>query len=197
MPLIVASLRDAHPHMTLTLYEASLTEQLAALRSGRTHVALIHTNPDLPIAVGGLHWTTIATGPRMIVMRPDNPLASDTEVVLSDAADQPFVLPAGDPHAGYRAGTEGACRRYGFEPRPAVLANDTGVMLEMVAAGVGLSFAPWFLLSSLPSGLVARPLVNEECELVALTLSQAPVATSAVIAAARDAARLLVLDATH
>ena len=197
MPLIVASLRDTHSDMTLTLYAASLIEQLAALRSGRTHIALIHTNPDLPLSVGDLRLITIATGPRMIVMRPDNPLASDTEVVLSDAADQPFILPAGDQHAGYRAGTEGACRRYGFEPRPAARANDTSVMLEMVAAGLGLSFAPWISLGSLPSGLVARPLVDEQCELVALTLPQAPVTASAVIAAARDAARLLALDATH
>jgi DNA-binding transcriptional LysR family regulator len=173
MPLIVASLRDTHSHMTLTLHQASLIEQLAALRSGRTHIALIHTNPDLPLAVGGLHATTIATGPRMIVMRPDNPLASGSDVVLSDAADQPFILPSGDRHAGYRASTEGACRRYGFEPRPAALANDTGVMLDMAAAGVGLSFAPWISIGSLPSGLVARPLVDEQSELVALTLPQA------------------------
>src|SRR5262249_60007329 len=137
-------------------------------------VARIQTNPHLPLAVGGLQSTTIATGARMIVMRPDNPLASDTEVVLSDAADQPFVLPSGDRNAGYRAGSEGACRRYGFEPRPAASANDTGVMLDMAAAGVGLSFAPWFSLASLPSGLVARPLVDEFCELVALTLPEAP-----------------------
>jgi hypothetical protein len=89
MPLIVASLRDTHSHMTLTLYAASLIEQLAALRSGRTNIALIHTNPDLPLAVGDLRSITIATGPRMIVMRPDNPLASNTEIVLSDAADHP------------------------------------------------------------------------------------------------------------
>jgi DNA-binding transcriptional LysR family regulator len=197
MPLIVASLRDTHSHMTLALHEASLNEQLAALRSGRTHVALIHTNPDLPMAVGGLRSVTIATGPRMLVMTPDNQLASDTEVVLSDAADQPFVLPSGDRHAGYRASTEGACRRYGFEPRPAALANDTGVMLELVAAGVGVSFAPWISVGSLPSGLVARPLVDEQCELVALTLPLAPVTTSAVIAAARDAARVLAVDATQ
>jgi DNA-binding transcriptional LysR family regulator len=198
MPRIVASLRDTHAHMTLKLHEASLIEQLAALRSGRTHVALIHTNPDLPIAVGGLRSVTIATGPRMIVMSPDNPLASDAEVVLSDAADQPFVLPSGEPHVGYRASTEGACRRYGFEPRPAAEANDTGVMLDMVAAGVGVSFAPWISLASLPPGLVARPLVDEQCELVALTLPQAPVTASAVIAAARDAAaQLLAADATE
>ena len=161
MPLIVASLRDANSQMTLTLHEASLIELLAAVRSGRIHVALIHTNPDLPLAAGGLRSVTIATGPRMIVMRPDNPLASDTEVVLSDAADQPFVLPSGGRYAGYRAGTEGACRRYGFEPRPAAQANDTGVMLDMVAAGAGLSLAPWISRGSLPPGLVALLIFDE------------------------------------
>ena len=197
MPLIVASLRDTHSHMTLTLHEASLIEQLAAVRSGRTHVALIHTNPDLALAVGDLRSVTIAAGPRMIVMKPDNRLASDGEVVLSDAADQPFVLPSGDRRAGYRASTEGACRRYGFEPRATAEANDTGVMLDMVAAGVGLSFATWISAGSLPPGLVARPLAGERSEVVALTLPQAPLTTDAVIAAARDAARLLTLDATR
>src|SRR6201989_2579070 len=61
MPLILASLRETHTHLTLTLYEANLVEQLAALRSGRTHVALIHTNQALPMAVGGLRSVTIAT----------------------------------------------------------------------------------------------------------------------------------------
>src|SRR5262249_2254990 len=75
MPVIVASLRDTHAGMMLTLHEASLIELLAALRSGRIHIALIHTNPDLPLAMGGLDSATIATGPRMLVMRPDNPLA--------------------------------------------------------------------------------------------------------------------------
>ena len=197
MPLILASLRESHPHMTLTLHEASLTEQLAALRFGRIHVALIHTNRDLPLALGGLRSVTIATGPRMIVMTPDNPLASETEVVLSDAADQPFVLPPGDRQAGYRASTEGICRRYGFEPRPAALANDLAVILDLVAAGVGVSFTPWISVGSLPPGVVARPLVDERSELVALTWPEAPVTTSAVIAAARDAARLLAVDATR
>lgn len=197
MPLILASLRESHPHLTLTLHEASLTEQVAALRFGRTQVALIHTNPDLPLALGGLRSITIATGPRMIVMTADNPLASDTEVVLSDAADQPFVLPPGDRHAGYRASTEGICRRYGFEPRAAALANDLAIILDMVAAGVGLSFAPWISVGSLPPGVVARPLVGERSELVALTWTEVPVTTRAVIAAARDAARLLALDASH
>src|SRR5215475_262755 len=41
MPRIVASLRESHPHLTLTLHQASLGDQLASLRSGRTHVALI------------------------------------------------------------------------------------------------------------------------------------------------------------
>jgi LysR family transcriptional regulator, benzoate and cis,cis-muconate-responsive activator of ben and cat genes len=191
MPLVVASLRDTHPVMTLRLHQADLLELLAAVRSGRTHVSLIHTNPDLSLAMGGLHSATIAAGPRMLVMRADNPLASDTEVVLSDAADQSFILPSDDRHAGYRAATEGACRRYGFVPRPAALANDVGVAFDMVAAGAGVLFAPWISVGSMPFELVARPLADERCELVALTLPQAPVTVSAVIAAAREAARLL------
>jgi len=51
----------------------------------------------------------------------------------------------------------------------------------------------------LPFAIVSQHLRNEpqQCELVALTLPPAPVTTSAVIAAAHDAARLLALDAIH
>jgi DNA-binding transcriptional LysR family regulator len=40
VPLIVGTLRATHPHLLLTLHEASLAEQLTALRSGRVQIGL-------------------------------------------------------------------------------------------------------------------------------------------------------------
>ena len=196
VPLIVATMRATDPHLILTLHEASLTEQLAALRAGRIQIGLVHTNPDLPLAITDLRTTTIATGPRMIVMPAGHPLAANGPVALSDAASQPFVLPSGDGQAGYRAGVEGACRRYGFAPFPAAQANDTGVILDLVAAGVGVALVPWITTAVVPRDVVARPLIGERCELVALTTAHAPGLTSTLIAAARTAVeRLTTADA--
>lgn len=191
VPLIVGRLRATHPRLLLTLYEASLTEQLAALRAGRVQIGLVHTNPDLLLTIPDLRAVTIATGPRMIVMPADHPLASNAAVVLSDAASQPFVLPSGDEQPGYRAGVIGACQRYGFTALPAAEANDTGVILDLVAAGVGVALVPWIATSVLPRNVVARPLAGERCELVALTTPDAPPTTGTLVTAAREAVEQL------
>jgi len=192
VPLIVAAMRATHPHLMLTLHEASLTDQLAALRSGRSQFGLVHTNPDLPLTIPDLRAVTIATGPRMIVMPAKHPLARKSAVVLCDAASHPFILPSGDQESGYRAGVEGACQRYGFMPLPAAHANDTGVILDLVAAGVGVALMPWIATADLRRDVVARPLVDEKCELVVLTTPQAWRMTDALITAARQAVEQLI-----
>ncbi|NMO55161.1 hypothetical protein HH310_28745 [Actinoplanes sp. TBRC 11911] len=191
VPLIVGTLRATHPRLLLTLHEASLPEQLAALRAGRVQIGLVHTNTDLPLLIPDLRAVTIATGPRMIMVPAGHPLAVKDAVVLSDAATQPFVLPSGDGQTGYRAGIERTCRRYGFTPLPAAQANDTGVIVELVAAGMGVALLPWFAATDLPRDVVARPLADERCELVALTTPHAPRTASALIAAAREAVEKL------
>ncbi|NMO57555.1 LysR family transcriptional regulator [Actinoplanes sp. TBRC 11911] len=196
VPLIVGTLRATHPRLLLTLHVASLPEQLAALRAGRAQIGLIHTNPDLAVRIPDLQAVTIATGPRMIMLPVGHPLARKHAVVLSDAAAEPFVLPSGDGQTGYRAGIEHACQRYGFTPLAAAQANDTGVILDLVAAGMGVALAPWIATTDLPREVVARPLVDERCELVALTTLPAPATTSALIAAARDAVGKLTTAVT-
>ena len=186
VPLIVATMRAAHPHLVLTLHEASLTEQLAGLRAGRIQIGLVHTNPDLPLSIPDLRAVTIATGPRVLVMPAGHPLAAHRSIVLSDAASQPFVLPSG-AEGGYRAGVEATCRRYGFAPIPAAQANDTGVMRNLVAAGVGVALMPWIAAVDLPRDVVTRPLVDEQCELVVLTTPHPPDTTGTLVTAAREA----------
>lgn len=191
VPLIVATMRATHPHLVLTLREASLPEQLDALRAGRAQIGLVHTNPDLSLAVGDLRLVTIAVGPRMLVLPVGHPLAGKGPIGLADAAAQPFILPSGDLESGYRAGVVGACRRYGFTPVSAAQANDTGVILDLVAAGVGVALMPWIATAVLPRDVIARPLVDERCELVALTTAHAPDTTTTLITAARAAVEQL------
>ena len=186
VPLIVATMRATHPDLVLSLHEASLTEQLAGLRAGRIQIGLVHTNPDLALNIPDLRSLTIATGPRVLVMPAGHPLAAHRSIVLSDAASQPFVLPSGG-EGGYRAGVEATCRRYGFAPIPAAQANDTGVIRNLVAAGVGVALLPWIAAVDLPNDVVTRPLVNEQCELVVLTTAHAPDTTGTLVAAAREA----------
>ncbi|MEV5962555.1 LysR substrate-binding domain-containing protein [Kribbella sp. NPDC051952] len=191
IPLIVAAMRAKHPQLTLTLHEAGLSNQLAALRQSRIQIGLVHTNPDLPLTVPDLRTITIATGPRTIVLPTQHPLASKDAVVLSDAASEPFVLPSGDARSGARSGVVGACQRYGFTPLAAAQANDTGVMLNLVAAGAGVALMPWIVTAVLPPGVIARPLVDEQCELVALTAPDSPRLLSTLVTAAREAVRRL------
>jgi DNA-binding transcriptional LysR family regulator len=187
VPRVVAAIRAGHPQLRLSLHAAGLAEQLAALRAGRAHAALIHASPDLPLEVRDLEAETIATGPRMIAVPGDHPLARRDRVLLSDAASEPFVIPSGDAKSGYSAALYGACARYGFSPHVAVQANDTGVLLDLVAAGVGVALMPWTAVETLPDGVSARPLVGETCRVVVLRAQHAPSAVAALVLAIRDA----------
>jgi DNA-binding transcriptional LysR family regulator len=191
VPRIVAALRADDPRLRLTLHQAGLAEQLAALRAGRAHVGLIHASPDLPLQIPELRAETIATGPRMIALPEDHPLSKREQVSLSDAASEPFVLPSGDAHSGYSAAVHGACARYGFTPVAALQANDTGVMLDLVSAGAGVALVPWITIDTLPDGVVVRPLTDEQCSVVALHAQHAADAVAALVVAARAAVEQL------
>jgi DNA-binding transcriptional LysR family regulator len=195
VPRIVAGIRAGHPQLRLSLHAASLVEQLAALRAGRAHAGLIHTSPDLRLEIRDLVAETLATGPRVIAVPRDHPLAQRDRALLSDAAAEPFVIPSGDAKSGYTAALYGACARYGFSPLTAVQANDTGVMLDLVAAGVGVALMPWTVVETLPDRVTARPLVGETCRVVVLRAQHAPRAVTALIPTIREAVQRSPVDA--
>ena len=83
LPMVAAQLRETEPDLVVELREASVEEQLEALRQRVADVGVFHLDPDVELDAPGITTTTLATAPT-----PDAPTAA--------AAARPTTAPA--PH---------------------------------------------------------------------------------------------------
>lgn len=85
---------DAHPGTALEVRPFSVGDAIAALRSGRAHVAFVRP----PLSVDGLSMVTISSEPRVAILPADHPLAGADEVDPAALAREPQVYVEGaDP----------------------------------------------------------------------------------------------------
>lgn len=78
----------------------------------------------------------------VVVVPPDDPLASRAAVRLTDLADRDWVRCALEPVVDGRRFLDLACERAGFTPRTAVDTEHTSTAVAMVAAGLGILVTP-------------------------------------------------------
>ncbi len=116
--------------------------------------------------------TSDAHGLAPLVMgRPASPMGGTVE--LHVAAEEPFILYRASYHL--RAATIAGCRAAGFEPRVALEGGEMETVLQMVAAGLGVSLVPQLAFEGAP-----RPGV------VALTVSDPPLSRTLAVAHRAD-----------
>ncbi|MFK4088352.1 LysR family transcriptional regulator [Kribbella sp. NPDC020789] len=121
------SYRRLHPHVTIHIREADLTDPTCGLRTGLVDVAITRA----PFDRTGLHLHKLRADPLGAVLRADDPLATRSAVALADLSDRPwFQFPPGtDPlwQSFWNAGEprEGPVVRAVQECLQAVLWNGT------------------------------------------------------------------------
>jgi DNA-binding transcriptional LysR family regulator len=144
LPMVAAHLREAEPQLFVELREASVEEQLDALRQRSADVGVFHLDRDVELDAPGITTTTLACAPRYMAVPRGHPLATSTAVSLSDFAGDVWVMPVGASERSVQeANVVAACRRHGFEPRVSQRANSIETMLGLVASGFGVAPAPW------------------------------------------------------
>ncbi|HWC82977.1 MAG TPA: LysR substrate-binding domain-containing protein [Pseudonocardiaceae bacterium] len=84
---LVTAFRHRHPHATVTLHEADLTDPTAGLRAGLADVALTRT----PFDTTGLTVRSLRTEPVGVVVPVNDPLAERSSVAVADLTDRPWV----------------------------------------------------------------------------------------------------------
>jgi DNA-binding transcriptional LysR family regulator len=174
MPLAVATFRERHPGVDLTLCPAEPEDGLRLLRSGESDIALhIETTFSPPRADHADFDTLPLLDDPMYIMLPrDHPLASRAKLKLGDLADESWMIGT----AGTCPDTSiflRACQVAGFEPDIAFNLDDYNAIQGFVAAGMGVSFIPDLALINVRDDIVirsfgARPPVRR---IVAMTLA--------------------------
>ncbi len=180
MPRAIASFRERHPGVALTLAEGEPEEIAPRLRAGEFDLALLFDFPGVRERPGaGLSTSQLLIDPMYVVLPAAHPLATTRALTLVDLRDQYWVqTSASSPCARH---VVRSCLGAGFEPNVTFESDDYETIQGLVAAGVGVALIPRLALSHVHPGIVVRALAprTPARRVVAATMSGPGVAPAA------------------
>ncbi|GLY18790.1 LysR family transcriptional regulator [Kineosporia sp. NBRC 101677] len=147
---VIASLRRRSPDLDITFTEMEPEEAVPALRSGDIDLALTHqyagfAAPDLR----GLQQTFLLSDPLALAVPTHGAQTGDVD--LLDFAQDGWI--SGRSGHGFQALTEMVTGLCGFEPRITARADTYALVLDLVAAGLGVALVPRGAVAA-PRGVV-------------------------------------------
>lgn len=156
LPRLLEKLRTGAPEAFVDVAEASVDDSERGVREDRFDLALTR----LPIEDQSLMQRVLHEERLMIAMPTTHPLAEKETISFADLTDEPFVMcqrPDGAPlqHLIMRR-----CEEAGFLPHVVQQVGGKTLMMELVAAGMGLTVVPESSSYSTRPGLVYLPVAN-------------------------------------
>jgi DNA-binding transcriptional LysR family regulator len=180
MPLAIASFRERHPDVSLTLAEGEPEEIAPRLRAGEFDLALLFEFPGVRERPGaGLRTVRLLEDLMHVVLPADHSLAAKPALTLADLRDEEWVqTSAQSPCARH---VVRSCLAAGFEPNVTFESDDYETVQGLVAAGVGVALIPRLALTHVHSGIVVRSLAPSSPvrTVVAATMSRPGVVPAA------------------
>jgi DNA-binding transcriptional LysR family regulator len=180
MPLAIATFRERHPDVSLTLAEGEPEEITPRLRAGEFDLALLFAFPGVGERAGsGLRSVTLLEDPMHVALPAEHPLAGQPALTLADLQEQQWVqTSASSPCARH---VVRSCLAAGFAPNVAFESDDYETVQGLVAAGVGVALIPRLALTRVRPGIVVRALAprSPARKVVAATASGPGVAPAA------------------
>lgn len=170
MPLAIATFREAHPDVSLTLAEGEPEEIAPRLHAGEFDLTLLFefSEPEeAPQSAGasereraegepGGRRVELLEDPMYLALPREHPLTRRRSLKLEDLHEQAWVqTSAASPCARY---VVRCCHAAGFEPEVAFESDDYQTVQGLVAAGVGVALIPELALSTVREDVVVRAL---------------------------------------
>lgn len=141
LPPAAASLRDAHPHLTVRIIEAEPDRCFDLLLSEEADLALLVATADSPpMTDHRFDQQPLLDDPLDLVVPQDHPLTGRRRVTLADAAAESWIV--GNPATTYHQLVLSACMSAGFTPHIAHYADEWDTGTALVAHGFGVILVP-------------------------------------------------------
>jgi DNA-binding transcriptional LysR family regulator len=157
MPLAIATFRERHPDVALTLAEGEPEEIAPRLRAGEFDLALLFEFPGVRERPGaGLRSVGLLEDPMHVALPAAHPLADKRALTLADLRNEDWVqTSAPSPCARH---VVRSCLAAGFEPNVTFESDDYETVQGLVAAGVGVALIPRLALTRVRPGIIVRDL---------------------------------------
>src|ERR1700749_4151606 len=180
MPLAIATFRERHPDVALTLAEGEPEEIAPRLRAGEFDLALLFEFPGARERHGArLRSQLLLDDPMLVAPPAEHALAGKRALTLADLREQDWVqTSAPSPCARF---VVRSCLAAGFEPKVTFESDDYETVQGLVASGVGGALVPRLALPRVHPRIVVRELAPDipRREVVAATTSGPGVAPAA------------------
>jgi molybdate transport repressor ModE-like protein len=151
----IASRGSAY-HLTI----AESPELVEQLHDRSLHVALVLSEPDLPLQLGDdIGTEAIVDDPLVVLLPADHPAARDSVVSLASLAGETWISGAFDDDPPHRLVIR-AYRELGIDVDIGPRVDDYAVTEALVANGLGVSLMPMIALDQLGDSVVRRPLTD-------------------------------------
>jgi len=157
-PLILRILReyrDRHPAVSMTLEESTTPDLAERIRAQTLDVAFVRPLLD---ETPGLACEHLFDEPLVLALPQRHPLARRKRLSLAALSLEPFVLFSRPVGSGLYDQIVSACHRAGFSPRVTQEASQVTSIVNLVAAGLGVSVVPSSMRKIHSDGIVFRAL---------------------------------------
>jgi DNA-binding transcriptional LysR family regulator len=156
LPPALAAVARTHPDVEVRVEQLDPLEALARVGAGSLDVALVYEYERVPLPHDArVELVPLLVEPLLVVLRADHPAARATQVVLADLDGETWL--SSSPRSSCHPFTERACLAAGFRPRIGLGFDDYTAMQALVAAGMGVAFAPESALVRPHPGVAVRP----------------------------------------
>lgn len=130
--------RERFPDVKLTLFEMTSVQQLKAIHDGKVHVGFLRC-ADPSIHINSRLYTNESL---MAVLPQTHPLAHHSTLSLRSLADESFILSPPHMGASFHNLILDFCGQHGFQPQIVQEAVQMYTIVNLVAAGIGISIVP-------------------------------------------------------
>ena len=159
MPLAIATFRDRHPDIELTVRQLEPEDSIPLLKTGELDIALTIEPSVRPEDAEGIESTFLLDDPMYAALPLDHPLVNKAKLRLKDMAGESWIGTTDACSCGELVRSH--CIRMGFEPHITFESDDYLAIQGLIAAGVGVALIPTLALTAVRDDIVIRSLGNE------------------------------------
>ena len=156
LPELIGGFRSRYSQVELEMLELSTEAQVAAINSGEIDLGFLHP----PIDSRGLELYPLLAEELVALLPKQHCLISQKSLSLEDLAREHFILHPRSEGPFLYDGFLKLCRQAGFEPQIVKEVNSHQSRICLVAAGIGITFIPTGLQTSVAQDLVCKPILD-------------------------------------
>ncbi|MCM3766111.1 LysR substrate-binding domain-containing protein [Neobacillus niacini] len=155
---LIRTYRSRYPKVEIVLQHLSTSNQIRYLYENKIKLGFVCP----PIESSQLNSRLVGFAPFVVALPSTHHLANETSPInLKELESEPFIMAHRKSEPGYFDTIISICNRAGFSPKVVQEAEGIFTILTLISTGMGISLVTNLTLEYGNSGIVFRPILND------------------------------------